>query len=97
MLSPSFLQSLHLVSASASLPHRRAQRTPPARTDERSTNQLCLTPLSMIIERQSWSQGNDFYIRPDITFKDGVHPPPHSPRIPVIHSRPIYHLFLQRV
>ncbi|KIK51080.1 hypothetical protein GYMLUDRAFT_252371 [Collybiopsis luxurians FD-317 M1] len=51
----------------------------------------------MIIERQSWSQGNDFYIRPDITFKDGVHPPPHSPRIPVIHSRPIYHLFLQRV
>ncbi|KIK51093.1 hypothetical protein GYMLUDRAFT_252379 [Collybiopsis luxurians FD-317 M1] len=51
----------------------------------------------MIIERESWSQGSNVYIRPNITFKDGVHPPPYSLRIPVIHPLPIYHLFLQRV
>ncbi|KIK51589.1 hypothetical protein GYMLUDRAFT_251966 [Collybiopsis luxurians FD-317 M1] len=41
-------------------------------------------------------QVNDVYLRPNITFKDGVHPPPYSPRIPVICLRPIYHLFLQK-
>ncbi|KIK51083.1 hypothetical protein GYMLUDRAFT_252374 [Collybiopsis luxurians FD-317 M1] len=57
----------------------------------------CARRPSLGNEQGSWLLGYNVCIRPNITFKVGVHPAPYSPRIPVVHPRPIYHLFLQRV